>query len=161
MLLIANHDISIGAEITFSYECSIKKTTQDRLFHLPLRGFECNCQACSIPDVAAKLDKMVELDATIFNLGSNGKIDRAIRVGKQLIKLYDKLRCPDISYSRTYYDLFQVAISKRKTLKEGRYFIKKAYEHGSVFYADGDEHVNKFKKYMLNPEEHRYYRLND
>ena len=55
----------------------------------------------------------------------------------------------------------QVAITKRKTLKEGRYFIKKAYEHGSVFYADGDEHVNKFKKYMLNPEEHRNYRLND
>jgi hypothetical protein len=159
-ILVASHDITAGSEITFSYVAG--DDTEERYMKLSLRGFACSCLACQTPDVASKLDRMIQLDKNIMVLGSNGKIDASIWAGKALLKLYVEFQSSDMMYSRTYYDLFQVAITKRKTLKQGEVFIKKAYEHGLVFYGR-EEHdtVRKYKGYVLNPSSHRNYRAID
>ena len=156
-LLVANDYITVGTEITFSY--ASKSPTPERIMRMQLRGFTCSCAACKNPDLAAKLDRVLELDDTILNLGSWGKAEHAIQAGKSLIKLYDELKATDMLYSRTYYDLYQVAITKQKTVKQGIVFIKEAYEHGLRFYGrEENEQVQKFKRYVNNPSLHPSYR---
>ncbi|OEU08979.1 hypothetical protein FRACYDRAFT_249323 [Fragilariopsis cylindrus CCMP1102] len=159
-ILVASHDITAGLEITFSYVGG--DDTEERAMKLSLRGFTCTCLACQTLDVASKLDRMIQLDRNIMVLGSNGHIDESLRAGKALLELYVEFQSSDMMYSRTYYDLFQLAITKRKTLKQGGFFIQKAYEHGLLFYGrEENDSVRKYKKYVLNPSSHRNYRVID
>lgn len=160
-LLVANHDIPAGSEVTFSY-VSDADSSSGRAERLNFRGFKCTCAACQTPEIAAKLDRMIELDRKIMILGSHGKSEAAIRAGTALIKLYDELQCSDMLYARTYYDLFQVAIPKSRTMQQGHGFIKKAYEHGLLFYGrEAHEAVRQYKKYAEQPSLHRNYRCID
>jgi hypothetical protein len=61
-------------------------------------------------------------------------------------------------YQRTYYDLFQVAITKKKTVEEGRRFVRKAYD--AVLAYTGDEQypdVQRFEALAVAPQDHRNY----
>lgn len=111
------------------------------------------------PSIAAKLDKQVELDKKIMNLGSQGKIEQAIQAGKALLRIHDELKGSDMEYARTYYDLYQVAITKQKTVKQGIGFIKEAHKCALRFYGrEKSPQVQKFKQYAENPSSHRNYR---
>mmetsp|Transcript_1608 Transcript_1608/g.4671 ORF Transcript_1608/g.4671 Transcript_1608/m.4671 type:complete len:334 (+) Transcript_1608:448-1449(+) len=159
-LLVANRDITAGTEITFSYAGT--SSCDERAMLIASRGFTCRCSACQVPEVGAKLDKLIELDRAIVILGSNGNVEAAIRAGTRLIKIYDDLELSDILYSRTYYDLFQVSITKSSTVKKGHAFIKKAYTHALKFYGrDENETVVNYKQYVEDPSAHRNYRLID
>lgn len=156
-LLVASDTISAGKEITFSY--ANNTPTSERIMRMQLRGFECSCIACQNPSIAAKLDKQVELDKKIMNLGSQGKIEQAIQAGKALLRIHDELKGSDMEYARTYYDLYQVAITKQKTVKQGIGFIKEAHKCALRFYGrEKSPQVQKFKQYAENPSSHRNYR---
>ena len=58
--LVASDLITAGTEITFSY--ASKSRTPERIMRMQLRGFTCSCAACQNPDLAAKLDRVLELD---------------------------------------------------------------------------------------------------
>ena len=155
--LVASDLITAGTEITFSY--ASKSRTPERIMRMQLRGFTCSCAACQNPDLAAKLDRVLELDDKIMNLGSYGKAEQAIQSGRSLLRLYDELKASDLLYTRTYYDLFQVAITKQKTVKQGIGFIKEAYKRGLNFYGrEENEQVQTYKRYVNNPSLHPSYR---
>jgi hypothetical protein len=63
-------------------------------------------------------------------------------------------------YHRTYYDLFQVAVTKRSKLKDAKMYIRKAYEATSSFISDDQEKsVMKMKGFVASPESHHNYLL--
>ncbi|KAL7554806.1 hypothetical protein ACHAWF_018346 [Thalassiosira exigua] len=156
-LLVANHDIPKGAEVTFSYTSN--KKTQERALMMSFRGFQCTCIACKNQAVANKLDRVLDLDKKIMDLGCRGKTEQAIRAGTALLKLYDDLQLSDFQRVRTYYDLFQVAITKQKTVREGQRFIQEGYKHALQFYGrETHPEVQKYKQYAQKPSLHRNYR---
>lgn len=154
-ILVANHCIPSGSEITFSYVGTLQ--TRYRAFQLRIRGFKCSCRACESPEIAKTLDRMLELDEKIVDLASTGKELAAIRAGNTLIRLYDEFRCSDMLYARTYYDMFQAAIAMRQTVGQGVVFAQKAYQHALVFYGSEHDIVHKFKMCFENPSQHRNY----
>jgi hypothetical protein len=159
-LLVANRDIPAGSEVSFSYAGSVSSDT--RAIIMAVRGFHCSCTACQNPKIADKLDRSLELDKKICELGSQGKTEQAIRAGESLIKLHDELKASDMQYSRVYYDLYQIAITRKKTVKLGTKYIREAYTHALLFYGrEEDEQVKKFKHYVEHPSTHRNYRLID
>lgn len=94
----------------------------------------------------------------ILNLGSLGKSEIATRKGQALLLIYDELGCSSWLYQRTYYDLFQVAITKRKSVQDGRKYIRES--HAALLAYTGDEKhptVRRFKALIDAPHNHRNY----
>jgi hypothetical protein len=157
-ILVASRTIEKGEEITFSY-VSLRRGTSTRKLRLRLGyGFMCQCQVCTNPTLEAEMERMKELDDAILTLGSRGNPGLAIQKGKALLKLYDKHGISSWLYFRTYYDLYQVAITNRKTWTQGIRFIKKAYETSLAFTKDAhNPSVLQMKGYMDAPASHRNY----
>ncbi len=155
--LVANHFLPAGTEVTFSYVGHQSKS--ERQARLAFRLFECTCRACSDTKISNKLEKMGELDTCILKLGSNSnQHGQALRRGETLLKMYDELLSSSLLYSRTHYDLFQIAICRAKTHKKAMYHIRKAYEHAQLFYGyENHEIVQKYKLLVDNPSTHRNY----
>jgi hypothetical protein len=159
-ILVADCDILAGSEVSFSYASTVSSAI--RAILIGLRGFQCSCTACQNPDIANKLDRSLELDKKIFELGSQGKTEQAIWAGESLIKLHNELNASDMEYSRVYYDLYQIAITRKKTVNLGMKYIQKAHTHALRFYGrEEDEHVKKYKHFVEHPSAHRNYRLID
>ena len=101
---------------------------------------------------------MVELDEAILNLAGAGKIDLALRKGRQLLALKERYHTGSFSEYRTYYDLFQIAVLRRDTLKEAKRYIRLAYE--AIVALTNDEEspeVQHMKRLVDSPESHRNY----
>lgn len=162
IILAANHDIPSGSEVTFSYFRTSSLSTQERKSRIGARGFRCTCLACRDPVIGAELLRKFQLDQRIVKLGSMGKVEEAIRDGELLIKIYDELQASDRAYSRTYYDLYQVAIMKKSYVKLGLKYIRQAYTHELRFCGrEVDGSVKKFKHFVDNPDAHPNYRWLD
>jgi hypothetical protein len=157
-LLVVDNFIVAGSEITFSYASNC--THAERRMMMMSRGFDCRCQACQLPEVSDKLDRIIELDKKIMNLGSVGKTEHAVRAGAALIKLYDEMKAPDIRYSRTHYDMFSMNITRKKTLQVGLAHLRKAHEHALRFYGwEENEVVREYSPLLSNPTSHPNYLL--
>lgn len=159
-LLVASHTIPAGAEVTFSYAGNAPTSARGML--LRMRGFNCTCAACLNPDIAAKLDHAIDLDRIIADLGRRNKTEQAIRAGESLIKIYDEVQASDRKYSRVYFDLYQIAIMRKSTLKLGLRYIRQAHTHALRYYGrEEDEEVRNVKHFMDNPSAHFNYRYID
>lgn len=156
-ILVASRSIQEGEEITISYVCG--EGTDERKWRLQTNyNFTCSCTVCQNPDLEAKLTRAAELDNSIMELASNGRIDQAMRKGKALLSLRDELDMSTWLYYRTYYDLFQVCITKKKYVREGRSYIRKAYEAVLAYYGDEDQpEVLRMKAFLQDPSSHRNY----
>jgi hypothetical protein len=157
-ILVATCEIKAGDEITFSYRN--QETSQMRAKMLKsFYNFVCQCEGCCGPKsqlISSDLDQIYELDDRLLSFGQQGQITQAIRCGKQLIELYKKYYPTSNVYSRTYYDLFQMAITKRALQKEAIYYIKMAYENMLNYTEDAqDDRVILYKSYLNNPQSHR------
>lgn len=158
-ILVASRDIEEGEEITFSYTQQADARTRKVMLRINYK-FTCRCSVCTNPDLEAELERMRELDDAILSLGSQGKVELAMQKGKALIKLYDKIGISSWLYQRTYYDLYQVAITKRNSYKEGINFINKAYESALAFTSDEqNETVVRTKSFVTAPSSHRNHLL--
>lgn len=155
--LVANHDMPAGTEVTFSYVGHTSK--EDRSTRLSFRQFECTCRACEDTELSNKIAFMGVLDELIGNLGSNpSQHRRALKAGDALLKTYDELDYSSLSYHRTHYDLFQIAVCKGKTRGKALHHIIKAYEHARLFYGyENNEVVQQYKQLVDDPSSHRNY----
>ncbi len=162
-LLVSNHALPAGSEVTFSYAGTIFPSSRQRAMIFHFRGFQCTCAACQNPEIAAKLDRaIIDLDRNIQELMRCNKTEHAIRAGESLVKIYDEFQVPDRLYSRVYYDLFQIAITRKSTLKLVSRYIWQAYTHALRYYGrEEDEEVMNVKHYMENPSAHFNYRYID
>ncbi|KAJ1458567.1 hypothetical protein M885DRAFT_561790 [Pelagophyceae sp. CCMP2097] len=161
MLLVANFEISRGAEVTFSY-CEQVPSKAERAWKLQFAwGFSCACAACNDAGLGAKLDRVYDLDAAVARLGSTGNVAASLRAGRALVCLYDELRLPRRLYSRTFYDMFQIAISKRAHHRDAFKFIKLypalSHEHAQLYYGCDCQEVRMKAKLVADPSSHRNY----
>ena len=160
-ILVASRAIQEGEEITFSYVSQSSFNVRRAKLSLTYR-FICNCNACTNPDIESELEKLQSLDDAILQFGSMGRVDQALQKGKALLALYDRYQMSSWMYFRTYYDLYQVAITKRKTMKQGIRYIKLAYESAMTFTSDEENaSVIMMKGYVDSPTSHRNYMVLD
>jgi len=160
-LLVASRDIRAGEEITFNYCYGMNRESSKRKL-VETYGFRCQCTACKNRSIDHDLDKMYTIESTLINDDVIRKrhSERAIQRGKSCLALYDKYQMPSWSYHWIYYFLFQLAIMKRKNLKESRFYLQKAYQLALSFSSDADdEHVLELHQYMSNPSSHYCYLL--
>lgn len=157
MILVANKDINTGEEITFSYRFG--STLERRSCLQKDYNFDCQCTICRGPlELQESFDRIEVLDREILFHAQNARVDKALKCGKSLISLYDQFHQSSFRYYRTYYDLFQCAITTRRTFNDGVFFIKKAHEHSLAFFSDKEnEQVKKMKKFADSPKLHRMY----
>jgi hypothetical protein len=157
LLLIANRTIEAGEEITFSYLINVPR--QYAAMRLQKWRFSCECSVCrGGVELARKLDLRASYDDQIMKLGQMGRVEEGMKVGEALIKLYDELGWSSLSYSRTYYDLYQLAITKRRTFKKAVWYIGMAQKHGLAFYNGYDsETTKKYSKFVSDPRAHRNF----
>ena len=111
--------------------------------------FVCNCLICTSPHLEDALTRSIELDDSILRLASIGKVDTAIRKGEALINIYDKLNMSSWLYYRTYYDLFQSAITKRNHLADRIKYIQHAYNEVLAYTSDKDAAETRKMKCLL------------
>uniref|UniRef100_A0A6A7G741 Uncharacterized protein n=1 Tax=Hirondellea gigas TaxID=1518452 RepID=A0A6A7G741_9CRUS len=156
-ILVASHEILAGDEITFSYTDIVRGR---RTFLAQKFDFSCGCLACTDPSIGNLLLRAKELDQKIIQLGSSGNFAGSIRAGKSLLRIYDSLQSSPKMYLRTYYDMFQMAITKRSTLQDGIKYMKRAMQFALEFYGEqlkNDEIVTQYAKYLSHPSSHRNY----
>lgn len=156
-ILVASRSIQAGEQITISYvpdeDADARKLRLRKVYK-----FTCCCTLCQDPDLEAKVAMAAQLDASILDLAAVGRIEQALLKGKALLALRDELQMSSWLYYRTFYDLFQVCITKKRFMKQGIQFIRKAYE--TVLAYCGDENlpeVRQMKEYMDSPSRHRNY----
>ena len=157
-VLFACRDIAKGEELTIAYN----PEPTNKQYLLSHYRFVCTCEACSNPEIAAKVKEIKELDNEILMLGMQMKSDKAIRAGERLLKLYDELHWPTQSYVRTCYDIFQVAIMRRATLKEGVRYMQLGLAMEQKHYEGLNEperlgSIARYDSYIKHPESHRNY----
>lgn len=159
-ILVACRPIATGEEITISY-VDFRVYPENRQSRL-VSGyrFRCRCLACTNASIDADLRKMARLDYELLRVGSMGMTEMALMKGQELLKLYDKYGMSSWHYFRTHYDIFQMAVTKRKTLSLAKAHVRKAYEAGLDFCHDeAYEDVNRIKRYVDSPQSHRNHLL--
>jgi hypothetical protein len=160
MVLVADEKITAGEEFTFSYASKLNARQRSVLLAAKWR-FACDCLACTDSVVGDKLDRINELDDEICHQVRQGKSDTAIRTGHKLLALYDELKMSDVLYQRTYYDMFQGAISRKRTYGQAVVLIEKARDHSLAFYGYESTVVRKHQWLVAYPRFHRNFGLQD
>ena len=157
-ILVASRSIRKGEQVTISYTPKYKPRDARRAHLAHNYRFQCNCSVCNDPTLEQKLNRAHEMDESILHLGSAGKAEAALRKGRLLIQIYDELSFSSWLYHRTYYDLFQVAIIRNRSVREGRKYIRLAYESALAYTSDKqDPSVKQMQGFVESPESHRNY----
>jgi len=160
-ILVATRVIEKDEEISFSYNSSLNLPMR-KAFLKARYGFDCNCAVCTNPSIEDDFRHMKELDEAIFQRGSLGDSAGAIRAGKRLLELYEKYHVSSWKYQRTYYDLYQMAITKERTIADGIRYTRKAYEAVLAFTSDPENvDVVRLKGFVDDPSSHRSYLVLD
>ena len=158
-ILVASRPIAPGEEITFTYK-GMGSKDEFRHRRALLRAtfkFDCSCEVCLSPLLEAKLAEMLSLDASIFELGGRTRVKEALLAGRRLLALYDELGVSSLLYSRTYYDMFQIAIMRSETVAQGTALIAKAIEHAEIFCAEDKDKLDMYRRFLANSRLHRNY----
>lgn len=157
-ILVACRPIAAGEEITISYVDfrNQPENRQTRLF--TGYRFRCRCSACTVGEIDADLLNMARLDHEIFQAGSMGMVEVALKKGASLLKLCEKYDMSSLHYFRVYFDMFQMAVTKRKTLSLAKSHIRKAYKAALDFCHDeACGEVLQLKPLIDSPQLHRNY----
>jgi hypothetical protein len=163
-ILVASRDIDIGEEITFSYiQANINKYVNGNRqeFLLKKWNFTCTCKCCTSPEMNKKLSRMYELDDMINSpdLSTNS----ALKIGNELIKIYDELQMSPIFYVRTYYDMFQHANMKFDTTHLAKKYVQLALDYNIIFHGSDVkcDAIDNMKRYVKDQSSHNTYLIKE
>lgn len=158
-VLVAAREICAGEEITFCYAPMMDAAAR----HAYLRnvyGFSCVCHACMQPELREKIAAVEERKREIMVLAERREtVDAAVAKGYEQVELLRGLQCSSRCLARVYYDLFQVAVSKRGNAKVSAQLAACALEHRVAFVGEEDEEASRYKLFANRPQAHRNYGL--
>jgi hypothetical protein len=158
-ILTACRKIEQNEEITFSY---IDFMNQPRMYPFLQRkwGFECGCSGCSDASNWSKLRLLQPLDERITLLGRCLYHELGLATCDELLQLYDELHASPLLYMRTYYDMFQIAITRRRTLPIAIEYAQKALEQVLLMFGEVEiKEVEKYRQLAREPTNHPAYLL--
>jgi SET domain len=147
-ILVACRPSAAREEITISYG--------DFRFYLENRQaalfnrycFWCRYSACTNTSINADLRKMAHLDDETLRVGSMGMTENAMSSWHTFRTHYPG------------YDMFQMAVTKRKTLPIAKSQIRQAYKDALDFCHDDTwEEVQRMKSFVDAPQSHTNYLL--
>ena len=163
-ILFSERDIEAGEEISIEYTASSdpsKGTSPDvsRLILLRKWGLTCP-DDCVCKDLGRNqlVKKAMDLDARI-NLAATFDPTQALRMVEALLVIHEQINSSWISKERAYYDGFQIAILKRRTLKKAKVYIQHAYDIHATIISPLSSEAKRYKSYIDHPELHRNYLL--
>ena len=145
--------IKAGEEIVFTYSESVPAKERKETLMMNW-GFRCACEACLDSKLEAKMELVDKLDLRLYDEVSNGETAKCLKIGEQLIKLYDELQNSDRFYARTYFDLYQATIQNDAFYDLACKFIKKSYEATLAYYGYEHKTVISNRAMMENPRSH-------
>lgn len=164
MTVYVTKPIKVDGELTISYACKGYESGDlqgFQAFMMQSWGFQCTCDVCKDPYLFQKLAQVHLNDRNIYTLGSTGKEAQAFELGEETIRLYDKLGMgPDLKVSRTYYDMFQMSVSRRSTIPKAIECARKALEISEVVMGGSKKEpkeLTEAKKRVEHPEGHKLY----
>lgn len=155
LVLVASRQIMPGEEITYQYINDFSPEIYDQL--QSKWGFQCRCKACENSEIGEALRRINDLDNKLLAYGRSGKYDMALRCGKSLIALYDKLQESPRFYERTYFDMFQMAVTRQSTMKDAVKYIRLALESHVLFIGADGPNALEYQMYNENPASHKNY----
>jgi hypothetical protein len=160
-ILVASRDIEAGEEITFSYIDRIRHPAHYPLLNVKW-GIDCQCTFCLDPMMAKKLLIIHKLDSDIMSLGSRRDFQGGLDSANRLLQYYDELHeGPDL-YARTYYEMYQLAITSTRTMRRAKIYISSALENAILYYGDENiAEVPQYRDFCRNPSSHRNYMLGE
>jgi hypothetical protein len=150
-------------ECAVAYVGPLEEATATRRRQLRARyDFDCTCKGCVEPALTAQLDKLIDLDAAIPTLAQRPQtVHLGVAKGQELLRLLDTLQISVASFSRTYYDIFQLAVLKSSKRGQAVGFMHKAVEAGMRAYGEDDPQVARYRDLAASPQSHRNYGLMD
>ena len=163
LVITTGRKISQGEELTLSYTSEHYEHGYDKFQQYLNRawGFTCSCLACQTPRTFKALASITKMDDELIKLGSSGHEMDAFKLGKRLIGIYDELgTCRYLLYNRTYYDMFQMTVTKRSSLKTAKKCAQLALDHWEQLIGGSKKEPDEIKKAKMNafsPEQHRNY----
>jgi hypothetical protein len=122
-------------------------------------GIECpeNC-FCYDNGVAELVEKAKQLDAKIIERGSHRRFSDALETVEKLLEICDLTKNSWINRKRTYYDGFQMAIARKRTMTLGREYMKKVYDiQVAIFSPKSAETLRYAEPLLKDPSKHRNY----
>ena len=119
------------------------------------------------------VDKAKDLDSKVLHFATMGNTDRALEAVQQLLDLHEVIRSSLLHKKRTYYDGFQIAVTKRKHFPEARMYIQEWYDimlcishpkspnmlKGEMWKNDLSTHHNYLREENQNADMQRMMRL--
>ena len=124
--------------------------------------FTCSCDACTSSVTRHKLLSIKKLDHQVLQMGSTRHFNEALETGKELIGVYQELQYSLIAIHRTYYDMFQMAVARKRTMKQARAYIEQALHFAVLMYGDIDiPEVQDLRQLVVDPTRHRYCGIGD
>ena len=166
-ILFSEREIQEGEEICFSYknhtDISAGVSFEYGRSILNLKwGIRCPPTCLCYDHEAEKIkNKCFQLDKDIMDLAVHGQVEKALTKAKSLLKYEEENGYSWCSKKRTLYDAFQVAIMKKKTLKEGEEYIRKVCEIMHRILHPDSEDCRKYDTYAKTPSSHRNYLISD
>lgn len=169
MVIIANAPITRGDQLTISYSfVGLGVNFAANQSHIRNSWkFVCQCSACETPAIGEKLSQLDKLDTKLLRLGSTGHGSEAYAVGEMILAICDELRefcgihCLR-QRERTYYDMFQMAVMRKRTLSKARACLKSSLDNVILLYGgsipEARELIEK-RELVAHPERHRNYLL--
>ena len=166
MVIAAMQPIAVDEEMTISYTTSKIEDGLEAFqeFVRSTWGFVCSCPACQDPKIFSKLTQMHRMDAAMFEMGSSGRELEAYAVGEQLLRLYDELSIGCAWQGRTYYDMFQMSVSRRATLPQAAECARQALLMWQLRIGGSKKTPAKILNATRNvesPESHQLYLCRD
>lgn len=160
-ILPATRTIVPGDEVTFSYiDYMTHPEVYDHMFEI--WKFRSDCSACTTSITRRKLLAIKKLDGMVLSMGMLGRFDEAIEIGNRLLGIYHELQYSLAAIYRTYYDMFQMAVARKRTLKQARTYIAQALHFAVLMYGDIDiPEVQSLRLLAENPSEHSNFGIGD
>jgi hypothetical protein len=164
-ILFSEREIQEGEEICFSYtsqgdisEGGGMSREQARAILRLQWGIVCPSTCVCHDEAVEELKKECsELDKDIVSAAKMKKVERALACAKRLLKYEEQYGYSWITKQRTYYDAFQVAIMKGKTVKEGLEYMRKSCDIEESILHPASEACRLHKGYVQKPSSHRNY----
>jgi hypothetical protein len=124
--------------------------------------FTCTCVACCDSRIGAKLVRIEQLDAELLTLGGSNRQKEAYKVGESIISLYDELGLGAARRHRTWYDMFQMAITREEGLEDAKLCIQNTLDYWIISCGGSNpeaKEIARMRSLRDSPQLHRNYML--
>ncbi|KAJ1430211.1 hypothetical protein B484DRAFT_479248 [Ochromonadaceae sp. CCMP2298] len=163
MVISAEQHIPEGEELIITYTtCGAQSYDAHCAFIQDTWKFTCTCRACEDPALAQKLVRIEQLDAELMWLGSSSRQQEAYEAGESMIALYDELGLGASRRRRTWYDMFQMAVTREAGLDKAKYCVQQALDNWVLSVGGSNPEaaeVAKMRSLRDKPQGHGSYLL--